>query len=93
MEKCRNNRINLPKNLRSNARDLIKQLLNDDPITRLEMEDIKGHAFFRNVNWQDIKNRKINPPFVPDVVLMIQQSELKLREASYVSLPAENNSP
>jgi len=57
------------------------------------MEDIKGHAFFRNVNWQDIKNRKINPPFVPDVVLMIQQSELKLREASYVSLPAENNSP
>lgn len=46
------------------------------------MGDIKGHPFFRTVNWDDIKMRKNNPPFIPDVPLMIKQSEQKLKESS-----------
>jgi hypothetical protein len=37
MEKCRSGKLNLPKNLVGNARDLVKLLLTDDPITRLEI--------------------------------------------------------
>jgi serine/threonine protein kinase len=37
MEKCRSGQLNLPKNLVGNARDLVKQLLTDDPVTRLEI--------------------------------------------------------
>jgi serine/threonine protein kinase len=37
MEKCRNGNLNLPKNLIGNARDLVKQLLSDDPGQRLEI--------------------------------------------------------
>ena len=41
MEKCRSGKLNLPKNLVGNARDLVKLLLTDDPITRLEINQIK----------------------------------------------------
>jgi len=37
MEKCRSGKLNLPKNLKGNARDLVKALLVDDPDSRLEV--------------------------------------------------------
>jgi hypothetical protein len=37
MEKCRLGQLNLPKNLNSKARDLVKNLLLDDPNIRLEI--------------------------------------------------------
>jgi hypothetical protein len=59
MEKCRNGNLNLPKNLIGNARDLVKQLLSDDPGQRLEIAQIKKHAFFGDINWNNMKSRKI----------------------------------
>lgn len=41
MEKCRNGELNLPKNLHGSARDLVKLLLTDDPVTRLSISQIK----------------------------------------------------
>ena len=37
MEICRSGKINLPKNLIGNARDLVKLLLVDDPEQRLSI--------------------------------------------------------
>lgn len=37
MEICRSGKLNLPKNLKGNTRDLVKLLLIDDPIQRLEI--------------------------------------------------------
>ena len=55
MEKCRSGKLNLPKNLVGNARDLVKMLLTDDPMTRLEISQIKEHPFFKGINWELIK--------------------------------------
>lgn len=66
MEKCRSGKLNLPKNLVGNTRDLVKLLLTDDPVTRLEISQIKQHKFFRGVDWQQIRNRQVVPPFIPD---------------------------
>jgi len=41
MEKCRSGKLNLPKNLAGNARDLVKLLLTDDPVSRLDISQIK----------------------------------------------------
>ena len=49
------------------ARELVKQLLTDDPVARLEIQDIKQHPFFKNTNWRQIQQRQIHPPFVPDM--------------------------
>jgi len=67
MERCRNGKLNLPKNLKGNARDLVKSLLIDDPDSRLEIEQIKQHKFFKGINWINLKNRIMDPPFIPNI--------------------------
>lgn len=52
MEKCRSGKLNLPKNLKGNARELVKMLLTDDPIIRLEIDRVKEHKFFRGINFE-----------------------------------------
>jgi serine/threonine protein kinase len=37
MEKCRSGNLNLPKNLKGRTRDLVKLLLIDDPVQRLDV--------------------------------------------------------
>ena len=34
-------------------------------------EDIKGHPFFRNIDWQLLYDKKIEPPYNPNVVSWI----------------------
>lgn len=67
MEKCRSGKLNLPKNLRGTARDLVKLLLTDDPVSRLDISQIKLHSFFRDIDWRRMKARAALPPFVPDL--------------------------
>lgn len=33
-----------------------------------DAEDVKKQAFFRQVAWDDLLQRKVKPPFVPTVV-------------------------
>lgn len=78
MEKCRSGKLNLPKNLHGNARELVKLLLTDDPNMRIEIKNIKEHAFFKGLNWKTIKSRKNTPPFVPDMSDLIFHAERQL---------------
>ena len=77
----RNNKINLkvfeeevkfPPNLNPVAVGFINDLLNIDPTKRLGAGDnginkIKGHAYFKGVDWDKYYNKKITPPFIPDL--------------------------
>lgn len=85
MEKCRSGKLNLPKNLNPNARDLIKQLLNEDPHSRLEINEIKNHAFFKQIDWKKLKNRQVSPPFVPDfdVIKEVREAGLTPGESPF----------
>ncbi|XP_021720153.1 serine/threonine-protein kinase OXI1-like [Chenopodium quinoa] len=46
-------------------RDLIRKLLEKDPKQRISLEEIKGHDFFKGVDWEMIV-RLERPPFIPD---------------------------
>jgi serine/threonine protein kinase len=46
-------------------RDLIAKLVEKDPEKRIELEGIKGHDFFRGIEW-DYVLRISRPPFVPE---------------------------
>ncbi len=37
-------------------------------------EDIKNHVFFFSINWKDIENKVVTPPYLPEI-----ESELDLR--------------
>nr|KYP48199.1 Serine/threonine-protein kinase OXI1 [Cajanus cajan] len=45
-------------------RDLIKKLLTKDPNRRIEVDDIKGHDFFKCVKWDTILEIA-RPPYIP----------------------------
>uniref|UniRef100_A0AAY5LAX4 Ribosomal protein S6 kinase beta-2 n=1 Tax=Esox lucius TaxID=8010 RepID=A0AAY5LAX4_ESOLU len=68
--KCK---INLPPYLTLDARDMIKKLLKKNPSQRLgssasDYKDIQKHPFFRHINWDDLLNRRCEPPYKPCLV-------------------------
>lgn len=58
--------------LSENARDLCKKLLEKDPNKRLgggarDALDIKEHPWFECINWQAIADKKVPPPYKPQL--------------------------
>ena len=65
-------KIILPNNFSKEAKDLIIKLLDLDPKTRLGagkngFENLKNHKYFEDIDWDDLENKKITPPFIPNV--------------------------
>ncbi|XP_063059363.1 ribosomal protein S6 kinase beta-1 [Engraulis encrasicolus] len=65
--KCK---LNLPPYLTHEARDLLKKLLKRNASLRLgagpgDASEVQAHPFFRQINWDDLLGRKVEPPFKP----------------------------
>ncbi|XP_039597279.1 ribosomal protein S6 kinase alpha-5 isoform X1 [Polypterus senegalus] len=59
-----------PQGLSSQTKDLIQRLLIKDPKKRLGSgpngsDEIKTHPFFQKMNWEDLADKKVVPPFKP----------------------------
>ncbi|ESQ37075.1 hypothetical protein EUTSA_v10002544mg [Eutrema salsugineum] len=48
----------------TSLRDLIRRLLDKDPSRRINVEEIKGHDFFRGVDWDKV-TLVSRPPYIP----------------------------
>uniref|UniRef100_A0A4W3JUC8 non-specific serine/threonine protein kinase n=1 Tax=Callorhinchus milii TaxID=7868 RepID=A0A4W3JUC8_CALMI len=64
--------IKFPRTLSSDAKSLLSGLLIKDPNKRLgggpeDAKDIMQHSFFTGINWQDVYDKKLLPPFKPQV--------------------------
>jgi hypothetical protein len=51
---------------------ILQKLLTREPEMRLgsgprDAEDIKEHAFFKGINWDDVYNKRVPPPFKPTI--------------------------
>jgi len=61
----------------------LKQFLTKAPARRLGCQpgigerQIKGHAFFRSIDWPALEGRKITPPYKPMVVSVIVAVSMK----------------
>ncbi|MCJ8750465.1 hypothetical protein PDJAM_G00267000, partial [Pangasius djambal] len=69
--KCK---LSLPPYLTPDARELIKKLLKKNPAQRLgsgkaDCADIQKQPFFRHINWDDLLNKRVEPPYRPSLVL------------------------
>ncbi len=73
------------------AVDLIVKLLNRNPQRRLgagpqDAEEVKQHPFFKGLNWEDAKERKLVPP--KPVLKPIPNTEISVDTLTIPGLPA-----
>jgi RAC serine/threonine-protein kinase len=64
--------IKFPRHLSENARSLLSGLLIKDPKRRLgssehDSGDIRDHAFFAGADWMALLEKRVPPPWRPDV--------------------------
>ncbi|KAG5831146.1 hypothetical protein ANANG_G00300730 [Anguilla anguilla] len=64
--------IKFPRTLSADAKSLLSGLLIKDPNKRLgggpdDAKEIMRHSFFTGIDWQDIYDKKLIPPFKPQV--------------------------
>uniref|UniRef100_A0A8C2ZRN2 non-specific serine/threonine protein kinase n=1 Tax=Cyclopterus lumpus TaxID=8103 RepID=A0A8C2ZRN2_CYCLU len=64
--------IKFPRTLSADAKSLLSGLLIKDPNKRLgggpdDAKEIMRHSFFNAVDWQDVYDKKLVPPFQPQV--------------------------
>ncbi|CAK91694.1 unnamed protein product (macronuclear) [Paramecium tetraurelia] len=81
------------------AKDLLRRLLNKDPSQRMGnregIQDILGHQFFDDINLIDILKRKIQPPFLPNLIKFnfdpkeFKQGEQKFNQELQKSLQSD----
>ncbi|XP_006893470.1 PREDICTED: ribosomal protein S6 kinase beta-2 [Elephantulus edwardii] len=70
IDKIVKGKLKLPNYLTPDAQDLIKKLLKRNPKQRLgggpgDSADVQKHPFFRNINWDDLLDRRVEPPNRP----------------------------
>ena len=70
-EKILKAKLVLPYFLSPDAKDLLTRLLRKEPKKRLgacmpkDMHSIKGHRFFRKIEWAKLERRELDPPIKP----------------------------
>ena len=71
-QKILKGKIKFPSGFDSNAKSLIKHLLDSDLTKRYGnlkngVKDITGHRFFKNLEWDKLLKKELPPPYVPKV--------------------------
>eukprot|EP01130_Rhizamoeba_saxonica_P017306 TRINITY_DN8344_c0_g1_i1.p1 TRINITY_DN8344_c0_g1~~TRINITY_DN8344_c0_g1_i1.p1 ORF type:complete len:387 (-),score=67.43 TRINITY_DN8344_c0_g1_i1:36-1196(-) len=59
-------KISLPSYLTFDTHSIIKGLTHKNPNIRLKVDQIKAHAFFNGINWEQLEAKEMLPPFVPN---------------------------
>ncbi|KAA0707789.1 Protein kinase C delta type [Triplophysa tibetana] len=67
-ESIRMDAPHFPRWITKESKDLLEKLFERDPTRRLGVVgNIRGHSFFKTINWPALERREVNPPFKPKV--------------------------
>eukprot|EP00002_Diphylleia_rotans_P007484 TRINITY_DN1702_c0_g1_i1.p1 TRINITY_DN1702_c0_g1~~TRINITY_DN1702_c0_g1_i1.p1 ORF type:complete len:456 (+),score=85.60 TRINITY_DN1702_c0_g1_i1:55-1422(+) len=60
--------LEFPQIMSEPAKNIIAQFLQRNPARRLaSFERIRTHEFFKDINWEELERRHVEPPYVPAV--------------------------
>lgn len=54
--------LQFSKNIKNNAQDLMRQLMNKDPKKRPKLSVVKNHSFFKEIDWEELEMKITKPP-------------------------------
>lgn len=54
--------LQFSKIIKTDAQDLMKQLMNKDPKKRPKLTTVKNHSFFKDINWEELEKKNLRPP-------------------------------
>ena len=54
--------LQFPKIIRTDAQDLMRQLMHKDPKKRPKLNQVKSHVFFKEINWEELEMKITKPP-------------------------------
>lgn len=71
-EKILAGQVEWPQHVESTPKELVKRLLVQDRTKRLGClkagaEDIKGHRWFKTIDWDEVFHKQLKPPIVPKI--------------------------
>ncbi|KAL7637343.1 UNVERIFIED_CONTAM: hypothetical protein RMT77_012069 [Armadillidium vulgare] len=90
-----NEDVRFPRTLSVEARDVLRSLLVKDPHKRLgggsgDAKEIMAHPFFDRVNWKAIEEKKVTPPFKPQVT---SETDVSYFDIEFTSKPVQLTPP
>lgn len=68
MKQVKIGRSDIPQGWSIQAADFINRLIQRKPANRLGLngpEEVKSHVWFKDFDWESLKNKTIDPPFTP----------------------------
>jgi serine/threonine protein kinase len=73
----------MPRNIFSNeCEDLLRRLLKRNPLERLGAsrgaQEIKSHAWFKDVDWDDVYRKRLFPKIYKEKVLKQKQNKINM---------------
>ncbi|NP_001158433.1 v-akt murine thymoma viral oncogene homolog 3 (protein kinase B, gamma)-like [Saccoglossus kowalevskii] len=94
-EKILTEDIRFPKNLSDHGKTLLSGLLIKDPKLRLgggpeDAKEIMEHKFFESVDWDELYNKKVTPPFKPEVT---SDTDTRFFDAEFTGEPVDLTPP
>jgi serine/threonine protein kinase len=81
-QKIKNQNLTFPSSASNEAQDLLSKLLKKDPKERLGAEnkqEIKSHPWFRDIDWDDVLAKKLDPPFLDEYEEDIDHTRRRLK--------------
>ncbi|CAD8171818.1 unnamed protein product [Paramecium octaurelia] len=72
INRIKNESIHIPMNLNEDARDLLRLILKRNALERINIEQMKKHKFFQNLNWNLLEKKEIK---IPQLIKVFPQSE------------------
>jgi protein-serine/threonine kinase len=92
-ERIRRGDLSYPSYITAGTKSLLQNLLTTDQTHRLgagerDGEEVKMHHFFSGIDWIAIQQRRVTPPFKPNVS---PNGDVKYFEKEFVDLPVVNS--